>query len=376
MKKWIALILVIALIGCIAAGCGNDASTASPDSAGTSAGSEGSTRLITDMVGREVEIPATVETIVPLANTPRMITYLGLAEKAVGIGGGDPAGITPVTAYAYANKDLWADVPVVGTDAAGATDYYPEEIIKVDPDVILCSYNKELADEIQTKTGIPVVSVAMGTLFGKDYEEALRLLADVCGVPDREEDVIAFINNCLKDLKDRTANVPDAGKPTVLGAAATFKGMHGIEGVYSKYAVFEAIAAKDVTEGISDKSGGVLIDKEKVIEWNPQIIFLDSGGVNLVQEDYAKNPDFYAHLTAVQNGNVYQYPSSTSYYSNVEIPLVNSYYVASILYPEQFKDIVFEDKASEIFELFLGDGDFLDKLETSGLGYGKVTLGE
>lgn len=369
MKKYIALILVIALIGCIAAGCGNDAPAVPAES-------EGSTRLITDMVGREVEIPSTVETIVPLANTPRMITYLGLAKKAVGIGGMDPAGITPVTAYAYADKDLWEDLPVVGTDAAGATDYYPEEIIKVDPDVILCSYNKELADEIQTKTGIPVVSVAMGTLFGKDYEEALRLLADVCGVPDRAEEVIAFINDCLKDLKDRTKNVPDAGKPTVLGAAATFKGMHGIEGVYAKYAVFDAIAAKDVTEGISDKSGGVLIDKEKVIEWNPQIIFLDSGGVNLVQNDYEKNSDFYAHLTAVQNGNVYQYPSSTSYYSNVEISLVNSYYVASILYPEQFRDIVFEDKASEIFGLFLGDGDFLDKLEASGLGYGKVTLGE
>ena len=80
------------------------------------------------MVGRTVEIPTTVEKIVPLGNTPRMITYLGLAEKAVGIGGMAADKISPVTAYAYANKDLRANLPVVGTDASGATDYYPNKL--------------------------------------------------------------------------------------------------------------------------------------------------------------------------------------------------------------------------------------------------------
>ena len=37
------------------------------------------------MAGREVEIPTTVNTIIPLGNAPRMITYLGLGDKAVGI---------------------------------------------------------------------------------------------------------------------------------------------------------------------------------------------------------------------------------------------------------------------------------------------------
>jgi iron complex transport system substrate-binding protein len=214
------------------------------------------------------------------------------------------------------------------TDAGGATDYYPEQIIAVHPDVILCSYNKELADEIQSKTGTPVVAVPMGTLFGKDYEDALRMLGDVCGAKDRAEEVISYINNCLKDLETRTSGISDANKPTILGAAATFKGAHGIEGVYSKYAVFEAISANNVTKGISDTVGGVLVDKEKIIGWNPQYITFDSGGVSLVKADYAKNANFYAQLKAVKDGNLYQYPSSTSYYSNVEIPIVNSYYVA------------------------------------------------
>jgi iron complex transport system substrate-binding protein len=161
----------------------------------------------------------------------------------------------------------------------------------------------------------------------------------------------------------------------VLGAAATFKGAHGIDGVYCKSAVLGAILANDVTEGLSDKASGVLIDKEQIIGWNPQYIFFDSGGVGLVQADYKEIPEFYAQLIAVENGNLYQYPSSTSYYSNVEIPIVNAYYVASILYPEQFKDIDFEAKANEIFKFFLGVDDYLDNLEAVGAGYCKVTLG-
>lgn len=375
MRKALSLCVVLFMLVTLLAGCGNSEATGS--SAATASGNTHSgTRTITDSVGRTVEIPATVERIVPLGNTPRMITYLGLANKAVGIGGMARDQITPIIAYAYANKDLWAKVPIVGTDAAGATDYYPEQIIAVHPDVILCSYPKELADKIQTKTGVPVVAVPMGTLFGKDYEDALRLLGDVCGVKDRAEEVISYINSSLRDLAARTSNIPDTDKPTVLGAAATFKGAHGIEGVYTKYAVFGAISANDVTKGVSGIAGSVLVDKEQILGWKPQYIFFDSGGVNLVKTDYAKNPDFYAQLTAVKDGNLYQYPSSTAYYSNVEIPIVNSYYVASLLYPEQFKDIVFEKKANEIFKFFLDTDDYLSKLKAAGAGYGKVRLGD
>lgn len=368
MKKTIIIfILIITFTACLFYGCGNN-SVSSPSDSGT--------RIITDSVGRTVEIPLTVEKIVALGNTPRMITYLGLANKAVGISGMASDQITPVTAYAYVNKELWSKVSLVGTDAAGATDYYPEQIIAVHPDIILCSYTKELGDDIQAKTGIPVVVVPMGTLFGKDYEDALRLLGDVCGVKDRAEEVISYINDCLKDLEIRSSGISDMDKPTVLGAAATFKGAHGIEGVYINYAVFEAISANDVTKNISDAASTAVIDKEQVLEWNPQYIFLDSGGVNLVNADYKKNPDFYTHLAAVGNENLYQYPSTTSYYSNVEIPIVNCYYIASIIYPEQFKDINFEEKANEIFKFFLDTDDYLSNLESVGAGYGKVTLGD
>lgn len=373
MKKSTILILVFALLIAMLAGCSTKQNSADP--AAPSENTDATTRTITDMVGRTVEIPATVERICPLANTPRMITYLGLADKVVAISGFDYETISPVKAYAYASKDYWKDLPVVGTDSGGATDYYPEEIIAAKPDIILCSYDKELSDEIQTKTGIPVVSVVSGTLFGEDYDEALRLLGDVCDASDKAGEIISCIDDCLEDLAARTAEVPDEGKPTVMTAAVSFKGAHGIEGVGVNSAIFKAIAANDVSAGSSEKSGGMEIDKEQILAWNPQIIFLDTGGMQLVKQDYADNPDFYAQLQAFKNGDVYQCPSATAYYSNVEIPLVNAYFDGSILYPEQFKDVDFEAKANEIFKLFLGVDNYLEILNDAGYGYGKADFG-
>ena len=103
-----------------------------------------------------------------------------------------------------------------------STDYYPEQIISVRPDVILCTYTAELADEIQSKTGIPTVAVPQGRLYQEDYKQALRIIGDVCGVEDRAENVISYIDDCLADLNRRTADIPDGEKPSVLAAAATF----------------------------------------------------------------------------------------------------------------------------------------------------------
>lgn len=386
MKKLIALLLATAMLFCMAA-CGknNDANNdkvqsgtqQTPDNEQALNTDEPKTRIVTDALGREVEIPAKVESIVPLGNTPRMISYLDLADLAVGIEECEIAS-SPIQAYAYPHVEKWSTLPNCGTNSMGETAYYPEQIMIANPDVILSTDNTEVADNLQTQTGIPVVCVSQGTLFGDDYDQSLRILADVCGVSDRAEALIKFIDDSLADLAARAATVTDEGKPTVLGAGATFKGSHSIDGVYTNYSVFEVLAANDVAEEIAGESGssGVMVDREQILAWDPEIIFFDSGSMGLINTDYAENPGYFEQLQAVQNGNLYQWPNSTWHWSNVEIPLVSAYYVGTLLYPEAFADIDFEAKASEIFDMFLGEPDYLTVLETAGAGYGKVTLGE
>lgn len=377
----LALVMVFALAACSKTESGSNASpttqqntTDKSDGADTA---EPTTRVITDALGRQVEIPVEVKSIVPLGNTPRMISYLGLADIVVGIEECEIAS-SPIQAYAYPHVEKWSALPNCGTNSMGETAYYPEQIMLANPDVILTTDNGEVADNLQTQTGLPVVCVDQGSLFAESYEQSLRILADVCGVTDRAETLIAYLNGCLKDLADRSANIDISEKPTVLGAGATFKGGHSIDGVYTNYAVFEILEANDVAEEIAGQKGssGVMVEKEQILAWDPEIIFFDSGSMGLVRADYAENAGYFEQLQAVRKGELYQWPNSTWHWSNVEIPLVSAYYVGCMLYPERFSDVDFEEKASDIFEMFLGEPDYLEVINASGSGYGKVTLGE
>lgn len=371
MFKKTAAFLLAAAVALSLCACGASPAKETPESTGA----EMETRTITDALGREVTVPATVEKIIPLGNTPRMITYLGLADKVVGIGDCEIAE-SPLQAYAYVNRELWKDLPIVGSDSMGETSYYPEELIQAAPDVIICTYGLDTVQDIERQTGLPVVAVTDASLFTPEYEDSLRILGEVCGVSERAEAVVEFINTCIADLRARTENIPDDDKPSILAAAATFKGSHGIEGVYSNYAVFDVISVNDVTRGMTDTgvAGGLLVDKEQILAWDADLIFLDYSGVELVRQDMAESPDFYTQLKAFRNGNVYQCPNSTWHWSNVEIPLVSAYYMGSLLYPEAFADVDFEAKAAEIFEFFLGQPDYLNTLAEAGAGYMKLDL--
>ena len=376
MKKLVALLLTVGMVLSLAA-CGAKTDQTQDTDQTQNAEQTAQTRTITDALGREVELPEKIERIVPLGNTPRMITYLGLADKVVGYGGMDPEALTPLTAYAYVNQEQWKDLPRVGTDAMGNTDYYPEEIIAAQPDVILCTYTEDVVNDLQNATGIPVVAVGQGTLFQEDYDQALRILGEACGVSERAEEVIAFIDGCLADLEQRTGSIPEEDRPTVLSAAATFKGAHGIEGVRLSDPVLTAIHANNVAEEAAVAGADAAeVDKEQILMWNPDYIFCDFGGVELVRQDQAENPDYYEQLSACQNRQMFQHPSSTSYFANLEISLANCYYIGSVLYPEQFADLNVDEKSNEIFKFFLGVDDYLSVLAEYGAGYGVIDFGD
>lgn len=378
MKKLASLLLILGILLSLCA-CGAANQPAPTAAAETTAepteepAAEPETRIVVDGLGREIEVPAKVETIVTLGNASRMATYLGLADKMITVTSGDNND-SIVMAYGYYNHDIWADLPVCSSGGYGEIN--PEVIIEASPDVILCTFEEDIVANIEEQLGRKVVAAPQGTLFAEDYEHALRVFGEACGVSDRAETVIAFIQECLADLDSRTSSIADDDKPTALCAAATFRGGHGIAGVYANNAVFATVNAKDVTVGYIDAQKGVEVDKEQVLEWNPDLIVLDASNLGLVENEYAEDPAFFESLNAVKNGELYQWPNSTSNYTNVEIPLVNAYYIGSVMFPEAFADVDFETKAEEIFRFFLGHDGYLSVLNNAGMGYGSVVLGK
>ena len=361
--KRLTIIMAAALLLLSLAACG----APEPEDAG---------RVITGSLGREVAVPEEVGSIVALGNAPRMAVYLGLDGMVAGYSGMNGDDISPLTAYTYVTRTDWADKPVVGTDSSGNTSYNSEEIILTGADVIFCTATADVADRLGRETGIPCLCLEQGTLFGEDFERSLAIMAEVCGVTERAEAIFDYVDGCFAELAELTGGIPEEERHTVLSAAATFRGVHGIDGIRVNDPVMLSVNALNLADAqaASGEKDAYTVDKEQILKWDPEFIFLDSGGVSLVKQDYAERPEFYAGLQAVREGRLYQYPSSTSYYDNMEISLANCYFVGSVLYPEAFEGLDFEARAAEIFDFFLGEPDYLNVLAEYGAYYGTVDL--
>lgn len=359
MKRIVAFFLSVLLCLGLFAGCG------APD-AGT-----GNTRTITDGAGRQVRVPGKVESIVCVGvGALRYSCYMGAADLVVGV---EDYEVKPGMSrlYNYVNFDKFKDLPVIGTNGQP----FVEEIINLTPDVIVMSaYASVDADELQEKTGTPVVVVpGSDTTLDEAAFETIRILGELYGKQTRAAELTDYLKGLQADLLGRTKDIPDSEKPTVYVGGVSFKGHHGFEGTEAFYGPFELIHANNLAN-TTGQTGAFNIDLEQVLSWDPDVIFIDFNGLSLINEDYAKNPDYYNALTAVQQGRVYSQISFRSNASNLETALADAYYAACVLYPAQFADIDPVAKAGEIFEMLLGVNPYED-LKEAGYAFCPIKLG-
>ena len=378
MKKIVTMLLMLSMLLTMAACAGAPeaapaASQADETTAANAVSQETApeTRIITDSMDRNVEIPYSVERIVCVGvGALRYTCYVGGADRVVGVEDYETKpGMSRL--YNYVNFDLFQNLPVTGTNG----EPFVEEIINVDPQVIvMSSYASQDPDELSQKTGIPVVVVPGSdtTLDEKAYV-TIRILGELYQLEDRAEDLTAYLKSIQKDLDDRTASIAEDAKPTCYVGGVSFKGHHGFEGTEAYYGPFELIHAKNLAN-TTGQTGAFNIDVEQVLSWDPEIIFLDFNGMNLINEDYGAHPEFYKALTAVQEGKVYSQISFRSSASNLETALADAYYAACVMYPQQFQDIDPVEKAGEIFTKLLGSNPYHD-LEEAGYAFCQITIG-
>jgi iron complex transport system substrate-binding protein len=366
-KFYGALTLLMATLGFSA--CTPKASAPSADSAH---------RIVTDVWGREVEIPSAVKKIICLGSgAPRMAAYLDAVSMLAGAEEIDIKNSGVLRDYSPVHHDALKTLPSVGAGGgSGNNNGYPEEIIKAAPDVILAGFSREAADELQIQTGIPVVSVRYisNGLANDTFYAAMRVFAEVVGAQKRCETVLSFIDACKKDLGDRTSGIPDSEKSKAYAGAVTFNGKHGFGGTYSNFGPFAVINALNVADKAGEE-GFYEADLEKIIVWDPDVVFLDPGNMSLVNDEYATNPDYFKTVRAVREGRVYTMPSFNYAGTNITYALMDAYYAGIVLFPERFADVDIAEKSAEILTLFLGTNIY-DEMVKGGLYYGKITIGQ
>ncbi|MCL2437212.1 MAG: ABC transporter substrate-binding protein [Clostridiales bacterium] len=337
----------------------------------------GETRIITDVWGREVEIPAHVETIVTLGpGATRIAAYLNVLDMIVGAET-QTANFNILMDFNPIVHDRFSTLPIVGRGGgSGENNAYVEELILAAPDIVLAAFTPESADELQSQSGIPVVAIRYTStgLANETFFAATRVFGEAVDKPERAEEVLTHIAAFRADLDRRTADVPDDEKLRVYAGAITFAGQRGFGGTYSNFGPLAAINAYNVADTALE-AGFYEVDFEQIVAWDPDIIFLDPGNMRLVNAEYETNPALFRSLRAVQDGRVYAMPAFNFSATNVTYALMNAYFAGTVLFPEQFVDVDMAEKSAEILTFFLGTNTF-DIMAEAGLFYGTITIGE
>jgi iron complex transport system substrate-binding protein len=312
---------------------------------------------VTDLGKRVVEVPVNPQRIICLSpGTLRLIVYLQATSKVVGVEDFEksrPFGRPYILAHPELTK-----LPTIGPGGPGSINKEPdlEAVLKVRPEVMFVSYMEpDRADALQKKLGIPVVVLTHGRFatFDEFAYHSLRVAGKILNTEGRAEEVIAYIERARKDLQSRTQGLPETDKPAVYVGAVGYKGVQGIESTDSSYTPLEWVAARNVAKTISPKDHQ-FIDREKLLEWNPDIIFIDGGGLILVKQDFVKNPEFYGALKAFRDKRVYVIYPFNYYVTNISTAIADAYAVGKILAPENFADIEPKAKADEIYTFLYG----------------------
>ena len=340
---------------------------------------------LTDGFGRDVTIPENAERVVCSgAGCLRYLAYLQAQDYVVGVDSMEKKkNEIEGRPYVLANPQL-KDYPLIG-EAKGKDD--PEKIIEINPQVILktsmigqsSAPTAAEADALQEKTGIPVVSLPYGSLNNETQKaemySSLRIMGKVVGKQERSEEVIAYIDATMKDLENRTADIPESERKTAYIGGVSLSGAHGIISTEPAYAPFLWVNANNVAAGMGTEHADIA--KEALVDWDPEYIFIDVGTLQLGNEGAIgelKNDTSLAGLSAVKNGKVYGVIPYNFYSTNYESVLANAYFVGKVLYPDRFEDIDPEAKANEIYTFFIGKPVFSDlNGQYSNMGFKQIS---
>ncbi|MFK5954569.1 MAG: ABC transporter substrate-binding protein [Desulfobacterium sp.] len=313
-------------------------------------------RIFTDLHGRKISVKIPVKRIVALRASLGLVCYMELAEQVVGV---ERLEVCPSEwvgsvgrSYRLANPRL-ASLPVIGN--RNRPD--PEKLIQAGPDVILMGNgDSRLADNLQQKTGIPVLFVDNGDLSRQRerFYNSLRLIGSICHRQSRADLIISRINGAIADLKQRTSGIADNDRPKTYISGMNFRVAHGLMGTSAAYPPFMLLGANNIADHLTRKSkmvkGRFELDQERLLAADPDIIFICASGLEMVRQDL-QNPAFH-QLKALDKGNIFTIVPHY-YAASPDTVLAETYYMGTVLYPERFADIKISDTADEWYRFFV-----------------------
>ena len=334
----------------------------------TAAPTEAAEVTVTDMIGREVTvIPGSYKSVVCIgAGALRMYSYIGDVTLLGGVEDIDNTTLEDrpkmfdavARPYVLAFGDVFNTLPSCGVGGPQAQTAEAEKILSCDPDIVISEYEDvEKEDALQEQLGVPVITLKVGSkgVFDDAFFGSMELLGKVFDREEKAQTLVEFVKSEAAEISSRTASIADEDKPSVyvcgLGNWGTTNHLMTAE----NYVSFQVANVKNVLSGTGIQGIGP-IEAEKFVEIgdSTDIMIIDAAAVKNIKPLYQEDPTMFDTCKAWKNGEVYLEMAYNAYYTNFEIALINTWFIAKTVYPEQFQDIDLTAKTNEVTKAFLG----------------------
>lgn len=389
MKRIVSLLLAFVLVVSLCA-CGKEAvaevqteapaTTAAPE---TVAATESAEVTITDMIGREVTIiPGSYKRVVCIgAGALRMYSYIGDVTLLAGVEDIDNTTLSErpkmfdsvARPYVLAYGDTFNTLPSCGVGGPMAQAAEAEKILSCNPDIVISEFEDvEKEDALQEQLGVPVITLKAGSkgVFDDAFYGSMELLGKVFGEEEKAAALNSYVQEQAAEISARTADIAEEDKPSVyvcgLGNWGTTDHLMTAE----NYVSFQIANVKNVLSGTGTQ-GIQPIEEEKFVSigGDMDMIIMDAAAVKNIKPLYQEDPTMFDTCKAWQNGEVYLEMAYNAYYTNFEIALINTWFIAKTVYPEAFQDIDMTAKTNEVTQAFYGM-DLADEIFACASSFG------
>ncbi len=386
-KKLLALIFVFVMVLSLWA-CGTPEETIPDESTSATASTESGKITVTDMIGRSVTVtPGSYKKVVCIgAGALRMYSYIGDVNLLAGVEDIDNTSLeerpmmfdSVARPYVLAFGETFNKLPSCGVGGPMAQAAEAEKILACEPDIVISEFEDvDKSDALQEQLGVPVITLATGAkgVFDDAFFGSMSLLGTIFDREERAETLIEYVQDETAAIKAKVLPIAQEEKPSVylcgLGNWGTTNHLMTAE----SFASLEVAGVKNVVSDLGIQGIGP-IEEEKFVELGEKmdIIIMDAAAVKNIKPLYAEDKTLFDHCKAWQNGEVYLEMAYNAYYTNYEIALLNTWFIAKTVYPEQFADMDLTAKTNEVTKMFLGTelAEEIFACPGSFGGYGKI----
>ena len=333
VKKWLAMLLAFVMVLSLAA-CGTQSSPQTDDT----------TRVFTDSVGREVEVPAQIDKVALSGPMAQIVLFALCPDKLVGV-----SNAWSTEAEQYLDEKYFT-MPEIGQLYGGKGELNPETLLQSGAQIVIDvgepkgSIAEDL-DALQEQTGIPFVHITATT---ETTGDAYRMLGDLLNMKDEAETLAAY---CEK-VYDRTVSIAgSAEKANVLYVTGDMGQNVIAAGSYHAEILDLLTNNLAVVDEPSSKGTGNEVSMEQILTWDPDVvIFAPESIYDTVADDAA-----WQSVTAIKNGAYYEVPFVPYNWMGFP-PSVQRYlgmmWLSKVLYPDATAEYDLFSDVQEYYKLF------------------------